>query len=282
MTGKKALRALCAGLFGLLLWSAGALADPRNLLLTDGDGAEHSIPVAQLVARFGERTMTVFDPQYDAVRSYRGVPLRPVLESFGMSGEALILECIDGYRIALPAQLLADPDLEPLLALGDAAPSPGHNWLLYPHGREVVDFDPFYLVWGLRDTSPEDAQHDTRVERLPWPYQLTRVVPEADYLPPTPDASASAAVRLGHSTYVDHCLKCHSLAGRGGALGPPLDRPGGMVLSLQDAQLRQLIQRVTDYFPRTKMPVYEETLQAGELDGLVSYLRWTLAASPEA
>ncbi len=264
-------------LFFLCL-ATGATADPRELRITDSEGQELRLPVAQLEADFGMRTATVFDPQYGAVRSYRGIALRPLLDSLGLGADDLVLECIDGYRIALTAQSLADPQLEPLLALADTAPTAGRHWLLLEHGRELVDFDPFYLVWSVRDMAPEQAAEDPRVARLPWPYQLTRIVPEADYLPPAPAGDVPESVVLGYGTYVDHCLKCHSLEGRGGVLGPPLDRPGGMVGALDNARLRALIYRVTDVFPKTKMPVYESTLSARQLDALVAYLRWQITA----
>ncbi|MFV8816282.1 c-type cytochrome [Haliea sp. E17] len=272
-------RLAASGLFLLaqLLLLSLAYADERRLAVLDSSGRERFFPVETLLAEFGSREVTVFDPQFGVPRSYRGVPLRPLLAALGLADEDLVLECTDGYSIALPKVLLADPALEPVLALADSEPSPGLHWQLYPHGREMVNFDPFYLVWAVRDVDPHSAAAGERVAELPWPYQLTRLVPADRYYLPSPPPATAQAVRAGYASYVSHCVKCHRLQGVGGAVGPELDRSGGMLQVLDDSQLQQLILQVTDYFPRTKMPVYAGKLGEGELRDLVNYLRWMTA-----
>ncbi|MEM1112528.1 MAG: c-type cytochrome [Pseudomonadota bacterium] len=230
--------------------------------------------IAELESRYGLTRLQVNDPQYGERREYEGVLLRPLLEDAGLDSlDELLMQCSDGYAIALDTSLLSNPALVPMIAFRDTRPSKDSHWQLLEHGRETVDFDPFYVVWGTTNETRESA------EQLPWPFQLTSIRPAGDLSPEAPPKGTDIAIAAGHETFVKHCLKCHQVQGTGGSLGPVLDREGSMMSFMDDDMLGRFIYQVNDFFPQTKMPSYASVLESRQIDNLVSYLRW-VAAQP--
>lgn len=127
--------------------------------------------------------------------------------------------CADGYRIPFDTSTLSRPQLRGLLAVRDTElPAVGEtHWLPYRHGDETIDFDPFYLVWAGSDEST-----DLDTKRLPWPFQITEIQRfdrEADFAPARPPEGAADDLQRGLTIYIDHCGKCRSMRGVGGAVG---------------------------------------------------------------
>lgn len=242
--------------------------DARELLINRPGQPAVVLTEADLEAHFGLTTLTLFDIEYQQDRRYQGVLLRDVLRYGGFNaGEGLILKAVDGYSIAFDSAVLQQQGLIGLIAMRDLDAPEGRYFEPFLHGREWVDFAPFYLVWLRLDETA------TALEKLPWPYQLHAIESNpSDYYaaiaPPLPLQSA-------YHLYLDHCVKCHAIKGIGGSLGPGLDRDGGMAQYLDDSRLHQMIGRVTDFFPKTKMPVFETSLSADEIDQLVAYIRWS-------
>ncbi|MEE4661873.1 MAG: cytochrome c [Halieaceae bacterium] len=244
------------------------------MLVENPDGSESRLATSEMVARYGARELIIDDPHYHERRGYHGVDLRALLEDQGFSvGEQLILECIDGYEIPFDTTVLENPDLDALVAIGDLAPSPGRDFKLFQHGRETVDFDPFYLIWKSADANLDEAVWN----KLPWPYQFSRIRRAEDFAPLPPPPEAQASVHSGYATFVDHCVKCHRLGNRGGQLGPPLDRDPGMLRALSDDQAVALVSQVSNFFPGSKMPDYRGKLSETEIREVIGFLRWQLA-----
>lgn len=268
----------------LLVASCLAQADERELLISLSPTSTRHFNLDQIAELYSEKHLEVFDIQYDQTRAYRGFDLRDILELVDFEpGSTLMLVCEDGYSIPFDTSVLDDPDLEALVAIADMAPDPEANWKLYPHGRELVNFDPFYLVWAKDEQSsnPDEATLSL-LRELPWPYQFQEVrkLEEADYLAAKPAQAADIQIQQGFEHYMDHCYKCHQIAGVGGALGPVLDRTGSLAAALPEPQLQQLIWRVTDFIPLTKMPDYSETMSPEEAGQIAAYLKYATSRTP--
>ena len=253
---------------GILLLCVGhASASERQLILKPEGSPIQKFNETQLMELFELKTLSVFDIQYQAEHRYQGVDLRQVLAYGGFElGQALLLKAVDGYSIAFDSSLLMDQSLEALIALRDLNAPEGKNFEPYLHGRGYVDFSPFYIVW-RRNTETAPG-----LEELPWPYQMDTIeVAGATYY----SAISPPEKHLdGFEQYVSHCAKCHSLRGVGGSLGPAIDRVNGMASMLSNRHLAQLITRVNDFFPKTKMPVYEDKISPQSINEIVAYLRW--------
>ncbi|MEM0954758.1 MAG: cytochrome c [Pseudomonadota bacterium] len=246
----------------------------KQLQIELSQGGINHLATSDMFQRYGEETLAIDDPHYGERRTYRGVDLRDLLRDQGFAiGEQLILECTDGYEIPFDTTVLEHADLEALVAFSDLKPTEGSDFKLYQHGRELVDFSPFYLIW-----KDDSQQLETEAwDKLPWPYSLVRIRRAGDFAPAPPAADAEASVHAGYATYVDHCVKCHKIDDRGGQLGPQLDRNPGMLRVLSDDQALHLITQVSDFFPGSKMPIFKDILEEEQARDLVSYLRWMLA-----
>ncbi len=254
--------------------SAEASSSGKQLVVENTDGSETLLASSEMLSRYGEKTVVIDDPHYHERRGYRGVDLRALLADQGFSvGEQLVLECIDGYEIAFDTTVLDNPDLNALLAIGDLDPSPGRDFKLFQHGRETVDFDPFYLIWHADGEGADEAVW----EKLPWPYQFSRIRRAQDFAPSPPPPDVRSSVHAGYATFLDQCVRCHRIGNRGGQLGPPLDRNPGMLRALSDQQAMELISQVSNFFPGSKMPDFQGILTATEIRELVDFLRWRLA-----
>ena len=80
---------------------------------------------------------------------------------------------------------------------------------------------------------------------------------------------SAAAIEKGRAIYVElRCSKCHSLAGKGGVMGPPVDRVGA---KRRRDWLHQYLLDPASKVEDAKMPAVEMTPE--ELELLVAYLR---------
>ncbi len=261
-----------------------AQADERQLLVSPSSATTQHYNLEQIAELYDEKQLEVFDIQYDETRSYQGFDLRDILALAGFEpGATLMLVCEDGYSIPFDSSVLQDPDLQALVATADLAPDPDTHWKLYPHGRELVNFDPFYLVWVKGGISQgPDPETLSLLQELPWPYQFQEIrnLEEKDYLAAQPAQDADEQVQLGFQHYMDHCFKCHQVSGVGGSLAPVLDREGSLAAALPEPQLRQLIWRVTDFIPLTKMPDYSQSMSREEAGQIAAYLKYATSRNP--
>lgn len=256
------------------------IAAERSLALEVPDQPDLILNTSELEAQFGLELMTIDDPHYGERRSYRGIDLRQLLTQGGFEiGESLILECSDGYEIPFESSLLEDTRLRALIAVADIDPDPGLDWKLLQHGRHPVNPEPFYMIWSAAAEAQGLSVDASIIEKLPWPYQLTRIRRAANDTPTPPPRTATASVHSGYTIFIDECVKCHQLQERGGQLGPALDRPDGMTALLDDARLGQLITKVDTFFPGSKMPIYNEKLNTRQVADLIAFLRQSIAST---
>jgi cytochrome c6 len=90
-----------------------------------------------------------------------------------------------------------------------------------------------------------------------------------------PGFISPVAAQDGAATYKAKCVSCHAADGSGSAVGKKLgahDFRAADVQKMSDAELSELITK-----GKNKMPAYEKSLKADEIQGLVAFIR-TLAA----
>jgi mono/diheme cytochrome c family protein len=249
-------------------------ADDRVLRVQDG-AAQRQYTVPELTAAIGLTELRVAkNPHFGPDRVFAGFALEPLLNHIGLADAAeLLLVCADGYRISINASTLMQPPLRGLLALRDTAlPADGKaHWEAYRHGAELVDFDPFYLVW-----ASADDRIDLDTAALPWPFQITgiqRFDRDSYFTPARPPADADEALQKGFAIYTAHCGKCHRMRGVGGDVGPALDRDGSLSSLLTTAQLRDYVRHDKSRFPQSKMPPFSKLLRPTQIDQVVAYLQ---------
>jgi len=246
-----------------------------------GTETVQSLTIKEMHNSFVEIERQLFDIQYKAHRGYKGFDLREVLAFAGFEpGATLMLVCEDGYKITLDTSVLDDPDVQGMIATSDLAPTESENWELYPHGRELVSFDPFYVVWSKQsDSGPAPSQETlSLLKKLPWPYQFQEIrdLQESDYIAAKPSSDASTEIHEGFSQYMDNCYKCHQVSGVGGTLAPALDRAGSIASTLPLEPLSKMIRNIKDYYPLTKMPNYTDTLTEKEALEVAAYLKYVI------
>jgi len=268
------LLTLACGPLPALVWIGEALADERVLKVKNGAELRR-YPVKDLIDAIGLTELRVAnDPHFGPDRVFAGFALKPLLSQIGM-GDAteLLLVCSDGYSIPFDTELLSEPALQGLLAIRDTAmPANAETrWAAFREGGQLVDFDPFYLVW-----TSSDESIDLGTEVIPWPFQLTeiqRLDQKSYFAPARPPTDADDAVKKGFASYQAHCAKCHRMRGLGGDVGPALDREGGLSSVLDAAQLRDYVEHDEKSFSQSRMPRFSMLLSAREIDQIVAYLR---------
>lgn len=271
------LGTLLAILLPLNTLVAVAETEERTLIIQDGDARRH-YPVTQLVAELGIQRLAVpQDPNYGTAHAYSGFGLRRLLDHVGL-GDAkdLLLVCADGYSIPFAAQEILAKDVQGLLAIRDLAMPEGGSthWQRFRHGAEVIDFDPFYLVWAARDEAGAQAP-SLGPDSIPWPFQLTeirRFDPDDYFAAARPSPPADSQVQAGFELYKAHCGKCHRMRGVGGSVGPELDRAFGLASLMTPEQLTGLVEHSPERYPQSKMPVFGQILRPAEITKVVAYL----------
>jgi mono/diheme cytochrome c family protein len=181
--------------------------------------------------------LRVFDPYEQGPIEFEGEALPRVLDRvYGPDWRKLAnthqlrMKCRDGYRLSVPlsrilkhqaliaVRRLDQPDFT--LLKKDVTPS------------KRVELGPAYLVWENERDLAIRSEGD-----YGWPFQwdeasLERLGEgEALLLPSKSTKSASisgaptAAALRGYAHFKVHCMKCHSIAGVGGRVGPELHHP---------------------------------------------------------
>lgn len=247
----------------------------RTLILPTSAGEAVGITTDVMAEHFGLQTIDVYDLEFKRLKTFEGISLRALLDYAEIElGEQLVFVAIDGYQIAFDSSLLLQADLDAIVAFRDLDATAGLNWQLFQHGRHLVNFDPFYLVWRIANEDLDDPDIE-RLSTLPWPYQMNeiRIVDKNQYLAATPSEAMGRQVQTGFDLYVKNCIKCHQIKGVGGVLAAAIDRENTMTLLIDDSLLRDIIWKIKDYIPETKMPDYRDSLSRAEVEAIVTYIQ---------
>ena len=168
-------------------------------------------------------SVKVDNPTDSKIHIYEGISLIALLDQVFGDGwkkfDALKFTTQDGYQPIIPiSSIIAN---YALLATGEKGLS-GFNKLKRKNG-ETIDPGPFFLVW--ENIKNKSAKSDPW---LSWPWQITgieltsfvREFPNS--APPNPSTNIT---QKGFLAFRQHCIKCHSMNGDGGNVGPELNYP---------------------------------------------------------
>lgn len=237
--------------------------------------AAQQLTLAQLAALTPVQQVTLFDPQYQQQKTYRGVSLWALLQAAGYrqlnDDDELILTALDGYAPVISLKAIAAG--QPILAFADragtkqadtAALQESSGFMPLSSQQKTIDPGPFYLVWPQDPTATQS-----------WPYQvvkleLSRFTDRFARVMPKPPVSAQ--VQHGFALFKQHCLRCHSINQQGGVLGPELNIPKNVTEYWQAEQLPRFIRQVSKFRLNSKMPDFTR-LSEQDVADLVAYLQ---------
>ncbi len=194
-------------------------------------------------------------------KRYRGLYTKPIFAelvrtyAIDTSLYDMLFLCKDGYSASVPfSQLLTDQgfiaskDVDAKLQWEDALND---------------KFSPFYLVWNL---DKDDHNHS-------FPYGIThlKIASKKDEFIHAFPVNATASVEKGFAIFKKNCIKCHSINGAGGAVGPELNVPKNVTEYWKAEHLREFIKNPTNYRYNSKMPMIAE-LSPENVQSIVDYL----------
>jgi mono/diheme cytochrome c family protein len=238
----------------------------RSTVVTAAPFAVFSIneeSIAQIRKQHPLASTEVDDPVYKRTQRYQGLWLADVLKDLGRGGHPesdiyVRFRCKDGYLPIMP--LTRALGGKALIAIRDLNASQGEDWHPLPGSGSRSTPAPSYLVWisapGVTD-------------EYPWPYQMIAIelVSSSDALVGlAPDSS-----RHGHELFVTHCLKCHTVNGVGGTLGPELNSPCSVTEYWNPRLLSRFIANPGSVRDGTKMPNFD-SLPQKDIQAIVEYL----------
>lgn len=251
--------------FALLAAGCPSRRLPHVALRFEREGAPaRTVSLATLADHVAPEVVVANDPNYHARKRFRAVRLDSALAfAFGRSVDALrrehfLLRASDGYTVPIEGSRLLEGGA--YLAFDDVD-VPGFAAI----GPRRVPPGPFYMVW------TRDGQSDTEIH--PWPWQLTTIALARfeDVYPhvvPTGEPADGPAMR-GFGLFRTRCVRCHSINGEGGRVGPDLNVPRSIVEYRPEEQLRAFI-RNPAAFRYGAMPAHPD-LSDGDLDALLAY-----------
>jgi mono/diheme cytochrome c family protein len=233
-----------------------------------------SLTVEELTQRIRPRRVEVFEPYERARVAFTALPLERVFdEAYGPSWrtrDAILFSCRDGYEPTIPVRRVLDH--RAYLAV-DRSGAIGFTVLKDEEGtKKRIELGPFYVIWENLDNARIRTEGD-----YGWPYQVVRidlVSFRSHFREMAPPQNASTDVLAGFDAFVAHCSKCHTINGRGGAIGPELNYPVNPTEYLKDEWLRKWIDDPKSMRLAPRMPPLSSELpeRARIIDEIVAYL----------
>jgi mono/diheme cytochrome c family protein len=244
----------------------GGARDDAKLAFANEGKELRTVAISELTRDVPVETFTAFDPYYNKKKTYRALPLRPVLER-GFAGVAgpleqhdYVLRARDGFTVPLSGVRLLEPGA--YIAIADVeVPA----W--EPIGPQQANPGPFYLVWR------GEKQQDLETHPRPWQLatiEIARFDATFPHTVPTGEPAGSPAMR-GLATFRAQCIHCHAINREGGRVGPDLNVPQSIVEYRPEAQIRAYIKDPAT-FRFGNMPAHP-TMTDAQLDELLAYFR---------
>ncbi|HML96350.1 MAG TPA: c-type cytochrome [Thermodesulfobacteriota bacterium] len=223
--------------------------------------------LSALKSKIEPRRIELYDIEYGKIKRYEGFALGDILGlGFGenlKSGEYtdVAFIALDGYNAVAALSDISKPGGYIVYADLDSG-----KW--EPVGKQGIDPGPFYLVWTGKEETPENE--------YPWSWQIAAVnlMRFQDQYPlvfPKGAAADSPAYR-GYGIFKARCVKCHSMNGQGGKVGPDLNAPKSIVEYRPAHMIKEFIKHPSQY-RYTRMPDHPDLSESG-LDNLLAYFHY--------
>ena len=209
----------------------------------------------------------LFDHLHRKKKKYKGFTLKDVIQlGFGDEWKNsdytdIAFEALDGYVAVSSTSKLKEPggyivfsdlDFKDRESISIKEATPG----------------PFYLVWTGMD--------QTTKNEYPWPWQLSSINLikfEDQYSAVFPSGvSKNSSVYKGYEIFKGRCVRCHSMNGEGGMVGPDLNAPQSIVAYRNAYIVKEMIKNPSKY-RYTQMPDHPD-LSDKDLDNLISYFNY--------
>lgn len=211
-----------------------------------------------------ETVDVVYDPILDRPQQFYGISFRKLIEQVYPWAD------LDSLKASYSLEFICKDGYAPLFRLDSLLKHEGfivHSMLAEnKEGRDSLPthFQPFYLVW-------ENARTDNGSY---WPYALTelRLVDleeEKKYLYPVKNKEVYAGLKV----YKRYCLKCHSINGFGGEMGPELNYPKNILDYWQASQMYAFVKSPQSFRYDHKMPPVQKITEE-EMKDLLGYFRY--------
>ena len=260
-------------LIALFLISAHGYAKETRADLTIVQGTSKHVITEEDFRQLQLDSVVVKDPVYNKHKRYAGYWLSDIFALAGIHPDPNTIwtfSALDGYKTSIAVADVQKSGVKAFVAIEDLDREEG--WEKIQQGKEWISPGPYYLVWQTPLENPAPWL------KLPWPYQMIEIsIHKADeglqkLLTDSNDKSES--VTLGYKVFQQSCIACHSLNLDGGVLGPELNVPKN-ILEYEDRKfLKEFIGNPSSFRARSKMPNFNSTLSAQELNDLLDYLAW--------
>ena len=260
-------------LCGLLLYFSVFIVHATALSFVDNGVTVKTVEIEDLIHIIEVKSLTVNSPTDSSIKSYQGLSLNLLLDAVYTSAwknnDAVKFTALDGYQSIIPASVIFKHN--GMIAIGENGQH-GFTKLLRSNS-DTVDPAPFFLVWeNIRDISARKEPW------LSWPWQLKSIELTSfkrEYPNSTPPSSSSKSVKKGFLAFRQHCIKCHTLNGDGGSIGPELNYPVSVTEYWKSKWLRRFIVNPQSVRSNSKMiPFYRDVENRQEqVADIIEYLK---------
>ncbi len=265
----KKLRTIVATI--ILLFTHTAQTEVQ-LQFKDNSNEIKAFSLSQLQDMVSPSNIKVLDPHEQNSQQYSGFATNTLFDHvYGDSWqqqEEVLFTCADGYQPSIPVKRFLQ--YESFLTYKKVN-SPQFQLLNNLHNREIVELGPFYLVWD-NVTQP----HTSRPSQ--WPYQITAIefVKFAEKFPQmTPPDDSSDEVKRGFLVFRNFCQNCHAINGDGGKKAMDLNYPVSVLEHMDEAKLKQWIDKPIKVLPDTTMPALPPNItnRQQKIKDIIAYLK---------
>ncbi len=233
-----------------------------------------SVSLTKLKTILTPTNITVYEPNEDANRLYRGVSVKALFNYvYGekwQQQEEVLFTALDGYQPSIPIDKFVKYDSYLVYEKPNTAEFRLINRL---QNNEDVALGPFYLVWDNL-THPDVKSFGASL----WPYQIISLdlIKFADrFSQIVPPEGSAKSVQRGFLLFREKCMTCHKINGQGGNKFKDLNYPINVTEYLSDAILKQKLDDPASIIPSTTMPPLSYELKNREqaIDDIIAYLK---------
>jgi mono/diheme cytochrome c family protein len=269
------LRAALSALAPLAVATGPLAAAAQTLIVSDRE-SKRTLTRQELLSRPSVRTITVADPVYHRLMTYRAVPTADLLQGLKIATDDNVqARATDNFSIGIPARLLTATGTAPaeaFVAIEDTAAP----WPPLSNRPKEPSAGPFFLIWRLAPATQISLYY--WVDRLAALAVTDGPLTRWPGLAVGPEVPAGDPIRTGLQRYVELCIACHRFKGDGeGDKGPDLGQPMNPVEYYQIPALKKLIRNPASVrqWPDQKMLGFDAaTLSDADLDAIIAWLAY--------